>query len=45
VPQAGNENDRQIAAFALINGLTVVTRNIDHFAGTGVDVRNPFTSA
>jgi toxin FitB len=34
--------DKQIAAIALIYGLTVVTRNIDDFRGTGVELRNPF---
>ena len=42
VPDAGHEIDKQIAAIALINGLTVVTRNTADFAGTGVSVRNPF---
>lgn len=34
--------DKQIAAIALINSLTVVTRNSRDFTGTGVTVRNPF---
>jgi predicted nucleic acid-binding protein len=34
--------DRQIAAIALVYNLTVVTRNTDHFAGTGVRLLNPF---
>ena len=34
--------DKQIAAIALIHDLTVVTRNIDDFAGTGVRIINPF---
>lgn len=34
--------DRQIAAIALAYDLTVVTRNIDHFAGTGARTLNPF---
>jgi toxin FitB len=34
--------DKQIAAIALIHGLTVVTRNVDDFRGTGVELRNPF---
>ena len=33
---------RQIAAIALAYDLTVVTRNTAHFAGTGVQVLNPF---
>ncbi len=35
--------DKQIAAIALINDLTVVTRNTDDFRGTGVGLNNPFT--
>ena len=42
VPRAEHELDKQIAAIALINGLTVVTRNTADFAGTGVSLRNPF---
>lgn len=34
--------DKQIAAIALIHDLTVITRNVDDFRGTGVGVRNPF---
>jgi predicted nucleic acid-binding protein len=34
--------DKQIAAIALINDLTVVTRNVDDFRGTGVAFNNPF---
>jgi toxin FitB len=34
--------DKQIAAIALIHGLTIVTRNTDDFRGTGVELRNPF---
>jgi toxin FitB len=34
--------DKQIAAMALIYGLTVVTRNIRHYDGTGALVLNPF---
>lgn len=37
-----NPLDRQIAAIALVYELTVVTRNVRHFAGTGVEVVNPF---
>ncbi|MBX6420061.1 MAG: type II toxin-antitoxin system VapC family toxin [Nevskia sp.] len=35
--------DKQIAAIALIHNLTVVTRNVEDFAGTGVKIVNPFT--
>jgi len=34
--------DKQIAAIALIHDLKVVTRNVDDFRGTGVELRNPF---
>lgn len=34
--------DAQIAATALANGMTLVTRNIDDMAGLGVPVFNPF---
>jgi len=32
-----------IAAIALIHDLTVVTRNVDDFRGTGARLQNPFT--
>ena len=34
--------DKQIAAIALVYGLTVATRNTDDFAGTGIRLFNPF---
>ena len=34
--------DKQIAATALVHGLTVVTRNEKDFVGTGVKLLNPF---
>lgn len=37
-----NPVDKQIAAIALVYDLTVVTRNTDHFVGTGVRLFNPF---
>jgi predicted nucleic acid-binding protein len=36
--------DLMIAATALENGLSVVTRNTKHFKPTGVAVKNPFTA-
>jgi len=43
VPNPENPLDKQIAATAVINDLTVVTRNTAHYAATGVRVFNPFT--
>lgn len=41
--QVGNKNlDLGIAATALEHGLTVVTRNVAHYAPTGVAIVNPF---
>ena len=45
VPNRENPIDKQIAATALINDLTVVTRNTAHFAPTGVRLLNPFTES
>jgi toxin FitB len=45
VPYAENAIDKQIAAIALVNNLTLITRNVDDFALTGVNVLNPFFSA
>lgn len=42
VPHPENPLDKQIAATALIHELSVVTRNVAHFAGTGVRLVNPF---
>src|SRR3974390_991451 len=41
-PNPENPLDKQIAATALIHDLTVVTRNTEHFAPTGVKLKNPF---
>ncbi len=43
VPNPGNTLDKQIAATALIHDLAVVTRNTEHFAATGVRLKNPFS--
>ena len=42
VPSPENELDKQIAAIALVNDLTVVTRNTADFEGTGVRLIDPF---
>ncbi|KVO08024.1 type II toxin-antitoxin system VapC family toxin [Burkholderia ubonensis] len=41
-PHPAHELDKLIAATALINDLTVVTRNVGDFARTGVRLLNPF---
>jgi predicted nucleic acid-binding protein len=43
VRHAENPLDKQIAATALVYGLTVVTRNVPRYEPTGVAVLNPFT--
>ena len=42
VPHPEQAIDKQIAATALLHGLTVVTRNSRDFAGSAVPVLNPF---
>jgi predicted nucleic acid-binding protein len=41
-PHPQHPVDKQIAAIALIHDLTLVTRNVDDFRGTGVEIVNPF---
>lgn len=41
-PHPEHPIDKQIAAIALIHDLAVVTRNVEDFRGTGVEVVNPF---
>ena len=41
-PRHQHPIDKQIAAIALIHDLTVVTRNVDDFRGTGTKTSNPF---
>ncbi|MDN7676481.1 type II toxin-antitoxin system VapC family toxin [Burkholderia oklahomensis] len=42
VPHPEHSLDKLIAATALIHDLTVVTRNVEGFAGTGARLLNPF---
>lgn len=42
VPDPASERDALLAATALVNGLTVVTRNVADFAATGVPLFNPW---
>lgn len=42
VPNPSNALDKQIAAIALVNDVTVVTRNTTDFEGTGLYLINPF---
>ncbi len=44
VPQKRPDRDGFIAATALHNDLTVVTRNVRDFLGTGVRLLNPWES-
>ena len=41
IPDRRNEADALIAATAIVHGLTVVTRNIQDFQGTGVVLVDP----
>lgn len=42
VPETKPERDGLIAATALVHGLTVVTRNVRDFQGTGVPLLDPW---
>jgi toxin FitB len=44
VPSPRSDRDALIAATAFVHGMTVVTRNVDHFQPTGVAVVNPWQS-
>jgi predicted nucleic acid-binding protein len=42
VPDRRSERDALIAATALVHGMTIVTRNVEDFAPTGVAILNPW---
>ncbi|MCM2396047.1 type II toxin-antitoxin system VapC family toxin [Rhizobium sp. S95] len=42
IPDRRNEADALIAATALVHGMTVVTRNVKDFEGTGVVIVDPW---
>jgi predicted nucleic acid-binding protein len=42
LPDPSHALDKQVAAIALVNDLTLVTRNVADFKGLGVKVANPF---
>jgi predicted nucleic acid-binding protein len=42
VPDPCSYRDSLIAATALVHGMTVVTRNVSHFARSGVKMLNPW---
>lgn len=43
VPDPRLDRDTMLAATALVHGLTVVTRNVRNFQGTGVALHNPWS--
>lgn len=44
VPHPEHELDEQIAAIALVNDLTIVTRNVQHFVAGGARLLDPFSA-
>ena len=42
VPDPRSDRDALIAATALVHGMTVVTRNVNDFEPTGVEILNPW---
>jgi predicted nucleic acid-binding protein len=44
VPHPESPLDKQIAATALVYGLVLVTHNVRHFAGTGVELLDPLAT-
>lgn len=45
VPDPRSERDALIAATALVHNMTVVTRNVDDFEQTGVDILNLWSTS
>ena len=45
VPNPHSIREGLIAATALVHGMTVVTRNVDDFKPTGVQIHNPWANA
>jgi len=45
VPEPRSDRDAFIAATALVHGLTVATRNVADFVGTGVPLLNPWSGS
>lgn len=43
VPDRRSDRDALIAATALVHGMHVVTRNVNDFADTGLEIINPWT--
>ena len=42
VPDPRSERDALIAATAMVHGMSVVTRNVDHFEKTGAEIVDPW---
>ena len=42
VPDPRSNRDAMIAATAIVHGMTIVTRNVDDFKPTGVEILNPW---
>ncbi len=45
VPDPRSDRDAMIAATAIVHGMTMVTRNVDDFKPTGVEILNPYCSS
>ena len=42
VPNPVSDRDALLAATAIVHGMAVVTRNVDDFSSTGVEILNPW---